>query len=111
MVPTRAQLTNPNCPVTDTDYDAIVAAIMETPRGRWFLSEYARRNRQADTQLIVTAIDGMRETLDLYGRSTRPYTVNTTVSSGISGGQRPANAAASSNAADTFDFKTLKNCA
>ena len=111
MVPTRAQLTNPNCPVSDTDYDAIVAAIMETPRGRWFLSEYARRNRQADTQLIVTAIDGMRETLDLYGRSTRPYTVNTTVSSAISGAQRPGSAAASSNAADTFDFKTLKNCA
>lgn len=111
MVPTRVQLSNPNCPVSDTDYDAIVAAIMETPRGRWFLSEYARRNRQADTQQIVTAIDRIKETLDLYGRSTRPYMVNTTVSSAFNGAQKPAGAAVSANATDTFDFKTLKNCA
>jgi len=29
---------------------------MESGRGRWFLSEYARRNRHADTQLVVEAI-------------------------------------------------------
>lgn len=111
MLPTRVQLSDPNCPVSDNDYDAIVAAIMETSRGRWFLSEYARRNRQADTQMIVTAIDKMKETLDLYGRATRPYMVNTTVSSAFNGTQRSNGPAASSNAGDTFDFKMLKNCA
>ena len=29
---------------------------MESPRGRWFLSEYARRNRAADTHMLLEAI-------------------------------------------------------
>jgi chemotaxis protein CheZ len=41
------------------DYDAICAAVMETERGRWFLAEYARRNRQADTAQVLAAIDGL----------------------------------------------------
>lgn len=39
------------------DYDAIEAAVMETERGRWFLREYATRNRTADTRLIVTMLE------------------------------------------------------
>ena len=39
------------------DYDAILAAVMETDRGRWFLAEYARRNRQADTAEVLAAIE------------------------------------------------------
>jgi len=111
MVPTRVQLADPNYQVSDNDYDAIVSAIMETARGRWFLSEYARRNRHADTQMLVTAIDRMKETLDLYGRATRPYQVKTTVSSAYGANQRPHGSALPSNATDTFDFKMLKNCA
>ena len=111
MVPTRSQLADPNYPVSDRDYEAIVSAIMETSRGRWFLSEYAKRNRQADTQMLVTAIDRMKETLDLYSRATRPYMVNTTVSSGYEATQRPNSSTAPSNRSDTFDFKMLKNCA
>ena len=34
-------------PPTEADYEAIAAAVMETVRGRWFLGEYARRNRNA----------------------------------------------------------------
>ena len=37
----------------DLDFDAIETAVMETARGRWFLKEYARRNRHADTQTIL----------------------------------------------------------
>lgn len=44
-------------PLSDADYDAIESAVMETARGRWFLSEYARRNRHADTQILLTALD------------------------------------------------------
>lgn len=44
------------------DYDAILAAVSETPRGRWFLAEYARRNRTADTTAILDEI-GRLETL------------------------------------------------
>jgi hypothetical protein len=42
--------------VSQSDYDAIEAAVMETARGRWFLSEYARRNRTADTEVLLDAI-------------------------------------------------------
>src|SRR5262249_40333728 len=44
-------------PLTDADYEAIEAAVVETNRGRWFLAEYARRNRHADTKMLLTAID------------------------------------------------------
>lgn len=39
------------------DYEAIEAAVMETARGRWFLAEFARRNRTADTALLLAAIE------------------------------------------------------
>jgi len=38
------------------DYDVIFSALMQTERGRWFLQEYARRNRSADTNLLLAAI-------------------------------------------------------
>jgi hypothetical protein len=43
-------------PLADSDYDTILAAVMETARGRWFLHEYARRNRNADTGTVLAAI-------------------------------------------------------
>ena len=44
-------------PPAETDYESICAAVMETERGRWFLTEYARRNRHADTHVILSAIE------------------------------------------------------
>jgi chemotaxis protein CheZ len=44
-------------PLSEADYVAIEAAVVETNRGRWFLAEYARRNRHADTKMLLTAID------------------------------------------------------
>jgi chemotaxis protein CheZ len=44
-------------PLSHADYDLIEAAVMETGRGRWFLAEYARRNRHADTTTLLRAID------------------------------------------------------
>jgi len=44
-------------PPTEADYEAIHAAVMETVRGRWFLTEFAKRNRHADTALVLAAID------------------------------------------------------
>jgi hypothetical protein len=54
--------TNAAAPPADPDYDAICAAMMETERGRWFLTEYARRNRQADTRLLLAAIERIEAT-------------------------------------------------
>lgn len=42
--------------IPEEDYDAIEAAVMETARGRWFLMEFARRNRNADTSVLLDAI-------------------------------------------------------
>jgi chemotaxis regulatin CheY-phosphate phosphatase CheZ len=42
--------------ISEADYDAIERAVMETERGRWFLREYARRNRNADTDVLLEAI-------------------------------------------------------
>jgi chemotaxis protein CheZ len=44
-------------PLSAADYDLIEAAVMETGRGRWFLAEYARRNRHSDTMTLLGAID------------------------------------------------------
>jgi chemotaxis regulatin CheY-phosphate phosphatase CheZ len=41
----------------DAAYEQIAAAVMETERGRWFLAEYAKRNRHADTETLLEAID------------------------------------------------------
>ncbi len=38
------------------DYDVVLAAIMATERGRRFLTEFAERNRNADTAMVVGAI-------------------------------------------------------
>jgi hypothetical protein len=48
---------------TEADYDAICGAFMETARGRWFLSEYARRNRNADTRMVLDAVERIEATL------------------------------------------------
>src|SRR6202048_1688917 len=45
------------------DYDAISQAFMETSRGRWFLGEYAKRNRNADTRMVLDAVARIEETL------------------------------------------------
>jgi chemotaxis protein CheZ len=44
-------------PLSGADYQAIEAAVMETARGRWFLAEYARRNRHADTEMLLNALE------------------------------------------------------
>ena len=41
----------------DIEFEAIEEAITQNPRGRWFLNEYARRNRAADTDRLVDAIE------------------------------------------------------
>ncbi len=48
---------------SEQDYDAIREAFMETARGRWFLGEYAKRNRNADTRMVLDAVAKIEETL------------------------------------------------
>ena len=49
-------LVAPKCEDTNSDYDAIKSALMESSRGRWFLSEFARHIRHTDTDQLLSAI-------------------------------------------------------
>ena len=46
--------------ISEEDYQSIQEAVMETARGRWFLAEYARRNRVSDTDKVLSAIEGVK---------------------------------------------------
>lgn len=80
MALTRRELVNPNCEVTDSDFEAIESAIMETSRGRWFLAEFTRRNRHADTNMLLSAINKLKEVIDDNKNASRSYLVSTELS-------------------------------
>jgi hypothetical protein len=48
---------------SEADYDAIREAFMETSRGRWFLGEYAKRNRNTDTSMVLDAVARIEDAL------------------------------------------------
>ena len=48
---------------SEEDYEAISHAFMETSRGRWFLGEYAKRNRNADTRMVLDAVARIEQTI------------------------------------------------
>lgn len=49
--------TIPPQPPAEGEYDVICATVTESARGRWFLDEYARRNRNADTLQVLASIE------------------------------------------------------
>lgn len=51
-------------PLSEADFDAIREAFMETSRGRWFLSEYTKRNRNADTAMVLNAVARIEQTIE-----------------------------------------------
>lgn len=48
---------------TDADFEAIREAFLETARGRWFLDEYTKRNRNADTAMVLEAVARIESSL------------------------------------------------
>jgi len=60
LSPISARATLPR----EEDYAAIAEAFMETSRGRWFLTEYAKRNRNADTRMVLDAVARIEQNLD-----------------------------------------------
>src|SRR5882757_9769324 len=59
LSPISARATQPR----EEDYEAISDAFMETSRGRWFLGEYAKRNRNADTRMVLDAVARIEQNL------------------------------------------------
>src|ERR1700737_5566323 len=57
---------------SEQDYEAISDAFMETSRGRWFLGEYARRNRNADTRMVLDAVERIEQSLAAQRREEPP---------------------------------------
>ena len=49
--------------VSEADYEAIEAAVTETVRGRWFLSEFARRNRSGEMRQLLDAMGRLEGTI------------------------------------------------
>jgi chemotaxis regulatin CheY-phosphate phosphatase CheZ len=54
------------------DYAAIEDALAATARGRWFLAEYARRNRSAETEMLLEAIAKLETAVLKPQRQTAP---------------------------------------
>lgn len=48
--------------VAEDDYQSFCEALGSTARGRAFLEEFARRNRQADTEVVLAALDRLEAT-------------------------------------------------
>ena len=59
--------------MSEADYETIEAAVTETVRGRWFLAEFARRNRMAETRLLLDAMSRLEATV-AAGQVTLPST-------------------------------------
>lgn len=47
----------------EADYAAIHDVFMETARGRWFLGEFGKRNRNADTRMVLDAVARIERSL------------------------------------------------
>jgi hypothetical protein len=50
----------PQADAQEAEYRAIEVTFAETARGRWFLDEFARRHRGAETALVLEAIEQLR---------------------------------------------------
>jgi hypothetical protein len=78
----------------EEDYAAISEAFMETSRGRWFLTEYAKRNRNADTRMVLDAVARIEQTLVAQKEETLAAQRE-----GLAAQQQAANAATAETAA------------
>lgn len=68
LSPISARATSP----TDADFEAIREAFLETARGRWFLDEYTKRNRNADTAMVLEAVARIERTLAAQKEEQQP---------------------------------------
>ena len=58
-------------------FESLEAAVMETSRGRWFLEEYARRQRSAETLAILEILKKLENSVLNNGLSPAPNAVET----------------------------------
>jgi hypothetical protein len=61
---------------SEEDYEAIREAFVETARGRWFLDEYAKRNRNSDTRMVLDAVARIEHTIAAQKQPPPPVVVD-----------------------------------
>lgn len=66
-------------PLSEADFELIASAVNETERGRWFLAEYAHRNRHADTQQVLEAIEKLERMIAERGAASHEDSIRLTV--------------------------------
>lgn len=49
--------------ISEGDYEAIEAAVVETVRGRWFLAEYSRRSRVDEVRQMLDGLARLEQTV------------------------------------------------
>ena len=91
----------------EEDYAAISEAFMETSRGRWFLTEYAKRNRNADTRLVLDAVSRLEESLAVQRRAAAVEVEDKRLKQALAA-VRDAVAAAQASALEAFERLTLE---
>jgi hypothetical protein len=94
LSPISARATLPS----EEDYAAIAEAFMETSRGRWFLTEYAKRNRNADTRMVLDAVSRIEQSLTAQKEESRQREESLRREEGLSA-QQAAEAVAAAAAA------------
>ena len=94
LSPISARATLPS----EEDYAAIAEAFMETSRGRWFLTEYAKRNRNADTRMVLDAVARIEQSLTAQREETLEREASLQPEEGLSA-QQAAEAVAAATAA------------
>lgn len=52
-------------------YDDLEEAVMATPRGRWFLREHAKRQKAADTEVLLDKLNHIKNDLIQYREESR----------------------------------------
>jgi hypothetical protein len=96
LSPISARATLPR----EEDYAAIAEAFMETSRGRWFLTEYAKRNRNADTRMVLDAVARIEQNLDAQREETLEREASLQREEGLSAQQAAEAVAAAAAAQD-----------
>jgi hypothetical protein len=91
----------------EEDYAAISEAFMETSRGRWFLTEYAKRNRNADTRLVLDAVARLEESLATQRQAAAVEVEDHRLEQALAA-IRDAVAAAQASAMEAFDGLALE---
>ena len=96
LSPISARATLPG----EEDYAAIAEAFMETSRGRWFLTEYAKRNRNADTRMVLDAVAQLEQSLATQREEERARETSLQREDGLSAQQAKEAVAAAAAAQD-----------